>query len=957
MLSIDPKIFPAFIDESMHQLPGLRSALILHAQSSASKPDLQFALSVVRSLASSAEMLGLEELHGLSLNIEGRITAVANGSGPGEAIAALDLLSKLEATLLKASMDDENFSLDIDDFLDESFEVFHPTSPAPLFLNEVVPENPSDLIAPVAEVELLTRSEPELASEEDAFEIDPELLEIFAEEAEELLSNIETSLGTLSEDPNDSNALWEIRRNAHTFKGSAGIVGLKQLSKVAHRIEDLLDRLAESNRTSSSRIITVLQGSTSCLRSLTSGDDSPVLHREIEMLFSAFDGIVASLDEPEAIELPDTENVTSTSAGIIVPLTVINESEDAASAVPAEKVFAVLAPEGPKAPESKAVVRVSLTRLDELMTVVRDIVVGRSTFEQHLRNLDRQIQELHNTTRRLQTSSTKLEVDFDAAFTASGNSSRFDSTPKNTFLTNAGGFDELEFDQYTDFHETTRELAETSTDTFAIGTELDLLRTNFESVFDEQRRLVEDLQERLMRLRMVEFGSLANRLQRAVRVTCDEEEKKALIHFENEKLPIDTQLLDALIEPLIHLLKNAVVHGIEDPDTRRLIGKPEHGVIEVGVRNEQTHILVTVKDDGRGVAASSLKNKAVAAGHITAEQAEALTEEEAFELMFLTGLTTAEKLNLSAGRGVGMSIVKESIAACRGTISIESSINSGTKFSIRIPLTLAITESLLVRAGVQTYAIPRSQLRFVFPLDPEIGKGETVSLHGVDMDLVDVGSLLNEPPHPETQRTAVVAEVNGRQIAFVVNEVLRTEEIVIKPLGRPFGNVRGILGAAILGSGELVTVVDLPELLKRRPAQRLIASNEPPPLAPVAATILIVDDSPSVRHMTSKVIKGAGWQILTAKDGLDAMEQLKSADTLPAVILSDIEMPRMNGYEFVAALQEYENFAKIPVIMITSRNADKHRDKAFETGIAEYLTKPYEDRELIAKVRELGGIT
>lgn len=955
MLSIDPKIFPAFIDESMHQLPGLRSALILHAQGSASKPDLQSALSVVRSFASSADMLGLEELQSLSLNIESRIVLVANGSGPGEAIAALDLLSKLEATLLKASMDDENFSLDIDDFLDESFEVFHPTSPAPSFFEEVIPDNPNEIGNMSDASQPTTVVDDGADLDEDAFEIDPELLDIFAEEAEELLSNIETSLSTLAENQNDSNALWEIRRNAHTFKGSAGIVGLKQLSKVAHRIEDLLDRLAESNRSSSSRIITVLQGSTTCLRSLTSGDDSPVLQREIEMLFSAFDGIVASLDEPEAIELPDTEPVHTASYAAVVPFEV-NEAEDVIPATPTEKIFAVIAPEGPKTPESKAVVRVSLTRLDELMTVVRDIVVGRSAFEQHLRNLDHQIQELHNTTRRLQSSSTKLEVDFDAAFTSSGNSTRFDSTPQNTLITNTSGFDELEFDNYTDFHETTRELAETSTDTFAIGTELDLLRTNFESVFEEQRRLVEDLQERLMRLRMVEFGSLANRLQRAVRVTCDEEEKKALIRFDNEKLPIDTQLLDTLIEPLIHLLKNAVVHGIEDPDTRRMIGKPEHGVIEVSVRNEQTHILVTVKDDGRGIAASSLKNKAVAAGHITAEQAETLTEEEAFELMFLTGLTTAEKLNLSAGRGVGMSIVKESILACRGTISIESSINSGTKFNIRIPLTLAITESLLVRAGVQTYAIPRNQLRFVSQLDAATEMGNSVSLHGVEMDLVDVTYLLNEHSHPEGERTAVVAEINGRQIAFVVNEVLRTEEVVIKPLGRPFENVRGILGAAILGNGELVTVVDLPELIKRHPVQRLVASNEPSTPVPVIASILIVDDSPSVRHMTSKVIKSAGWQVVTAKDGLDAMEQLKSAETLPAVILSDIEMPRMNGYEFVAALQEYENFAKIPVIMITSRNADKHRDKAFETGISAYLTKPYEDRELIAKVKELGDI-
>lgn len=953
MLSIDPKIFPAFIDESMHQLPGLRSALILHAQGSVQRPDLQAALSVANSLASSSQMLGLDEVNELAVAIEDKILSVARGSGSVDAIAALDLLSKLEATLLKASMDDENFSLDIDDFLDESFEVFHPSSPAPLELSEVAPQ-PQAFAAPVVkEPEPIAPVEIQ-AVEEDEFEIDPELLEIFAEEAEELLINIETSLKSLADDPSNSGALWEIRRNAHTFKGSAGIVGLKQLSKVAHRIEDLLDRLAESNRSSSTRIITLLQGSTTVLRSLTSGDDSPVLQREIEMLFGAFDGVVASLDEPEAIEIEDVEILEAVAESAEVPVEAIIEPESS-EPIPIEKIFAVVGSEGAKAPESKAVVRVSLTRLDELMTVVRDIVVGRSTFEQHLRNLDRQIQELHNTTRRLQSSSTKLEVDFDAAFTASGSSSRFGSSDQTSLLTNANGFDELEFDQYTDFHETTRELAETSTDTFAIGTELDLLRTNFESVFDEQRRLVEDLQERLMRLRMVEFGSLANRLQRAVRVTCDEEDKKAHIKFENEKLPIDTQLMDALIEPLIHLLKNAVVHGIEDPDTRRMIGKPEHGVIEIGVRNEQTHILVTVKDDGRGVAASSLKAKAVSSGHITAEQAEALTEEEAFELMFLTGLTTADKLNLSAGRGVGMSIVKESIAACRGTISIESSINLGTRFSIRIPLTLAITDSLLVRAGDQSYAVPKSQLRFVSQLDQATATAETLSLHGIEMDLLDVARLLDAPCENDAQKTAVVAEIDGRQIAFVVNEVLRTEEIVIKPLGRPFGNIRGILGAAILGTGELVTVLDLPELIKRRPAQRPVKPVEAPP-APVVATILIVDDSPSVRHMTSKVIKGAGWQVVTAKDGLDAMEQLKAAEILPAVILSDIEMPRMNGYEFVAALQEYERFANIPVVMITSRSADKHRDKAFETGIAEYLTKPYEDRELIAKVKELGKL-
>lgn len=946
---MDARLFPAFIDEAMRQLPGIRGALLLYSQAGRTATDLQPSLMGIGSIAESAKVLGLAEIHELAGSIATLIGAIEQSRTTGyeHARTALDLLAKLEGMLLKVSLDDETFSLDIDDFINESFGLLQmndsPASPTLVFDEPVT--------ADTWETEA-----------GDEFDIDPELLEIFGEEAEGLLKNIETSLDALAKNPNDSDSLWEIRRNAHTFKGSAGIVGLKQLSEVAHRVEDLLDRLAETNNSSNEKIFELLHSSTAYLRALTNGESSEDLHANISRLYGAFDGVVATLDGSQVAE-----------AQTVLPLavqTMVAESVEAPEQLRAlfipeaqtEKVFAVVAnDQSPaKPPQSKAVVRVSLGRLDELVNIVRDMIVSRSVFEQHLKSLDRQIDELHNATRRLQSNSTKLDVDFEASLMGSGPTIlNFGGTSQGQSISQPNGFDELEFDRYTEFHQSTRELAETASDTFAITTELDLLRGSFETLFEEQRRIVEDLQEKLMRIRMVEFGSLATRLQRAVRVTCDEEGKKAQIRIENETLQIDTQILDTLIEPLIHLLKNAVVHGIEDPETRRLLGKPEHGLIEVSVHNEETHILLTVSDDGSGIALSALRNKAIAKGFLSAEQAAALSEEETLDLIFFPGLTTAEKLNLSAGRGVGMSIVKESIVSCRGTISIDSTPQKGSIFSVRMPLTLAITKVLLIRCAAQMYAVPMRQVNRVAEItgDSLSADRERITVHGTEMRLLRLSGFLDQDVSEATElldMTAIVSDASKQKSALAVDDVIRAEEVVIKPLGRQLSQIKGILGAAILGDGNLVPILDLSELLKKKTKKKQVE-----PIQPVVRTVnvMIVDDSPSVRHMTSKVVQAAGWQSRTAKDGIDAIEQLKTMTELPAVILSDIEMPKMNGYELAASLQRSEEFRSIPVIMITSRSADKHREKALEYGVSQYLTKPYEDKELIDSIKLLAKIT
>ncbi len=918
---MDPKLFPAFINEAMTLLPDIRGAILVYSQHGNSEADLDTPLRHVHSISNAASMLGLTEISEIVQCIEAEISLLllSEDLPSDEGVrSALDLLAKFEATLLKISLDDENFSLNIDDFVDESFDLL--------------------------QVRAAAKSNADAETDDlFGFDIDDELLDIFAMEAEGLLKNMETSLALLANNPNDRDSLWEIRRNAHTFKGAAGIVGLKQPSELAHRVEDMLDRLVESKSAANDRIFEILLTATDCLKSLTSGENSTQLIKRISQLYFDFDEVVMWIDDPSL-------------AAAAEPVL----SSPAAVKQPAASIFKYDAPEGlsfesreTKPLQPRSIVRVSLSRLDDLVRIVRDMIVSRSAFEQRLTDFERQIDELHNATRRLQSTSSKLEIDFEASMLGSDHPSLM----SGAMLNRQTGFDELEFDQYTEFHESTRELAETTSDTFAINTALDVLRGNFESLFDQQRRLVEEMQEKLMRIRMVEFGTLATRLQRAVRVTCEDEDKKAQVYIENENLEIDTQILDSLIEPLMHLLKNAVVHGIEPPDTRRLLGKPEIGRIELSIVNEETHIVLTVRDDGRGITTSALKDKAVSMGLIDSSEVEILNDDETLNLIFLPGLTTAGKLNLSAGRGVGMSIVKESIEAKKGTIAIESTPQKGTLFTIRMPLTLAVTNVLLVKAGRQTYALPLKQVKHIGEIQEENvktdGTTEYLEIAGSRFTLERLEEYLGLPADPNADRSrlnSVIIEAADRTYALAVDDILKSEEVVIKSLGRPLESLKGILGAAILGSGELVTILDLPMLLKNRIKRENTET-------PFEIIVMVVDDSPSVRHMTSKMIENAGWKVTTAKDGVDALEQLKAARVLPSIILTDIEMPRMDGYELAASLQRSEQFNSIPVVVITSRSADKHREKASDSGVAEYLTKPFDDKELINTIKICANVT
>ncbi|HEY0461504.1 MAG TPA: hybrid sensor histidine kinase/response regulator [Pyrinomonadaceae bacterium] len=953
-----------FINETEIYLPMIRSGILVCSQEGNSAGELETSLLYTRAIKDAARAVGLENIGKACEKLELELKNLTGSFAPllhAQTRGLLDNLAYVEALLAKLHFSSDDFSLNFDGFVDESF------------LN---------LGFDSIETELLDIPDENIAkmpaeNEPAGFEIDAEMLEIFAEEAEDLLRNINSHLEVLKSAPNDRESLLEIRRSAHTLKGSAGIVGLKPLSGLAHRVEDLLDYLAEKQIDGNRKIFELLSSSTDCLSTLANGETSVQLGKKIELLYRTFDETFHALEngtfEKEAVKIPalvKSENMPEVSAG--------NENQ-------------------PVAVIHKSVVRVSLEKLDELVRLVGDLVISRSVFEQRLAEFERQINQLQNSTARLTRSTGKLETDFEASLLNADFGMRNADLTNNrkpymidkgsnefanpqSAVRNPHSFDSLEFDRYTEFHQTTRELLETAGDASAINTELDKLRGNLEMLFGSQSHLIEEMHDKLLRLRMVRFGSLASRLQRTVRVTCEQEQKYVELVIEGEQTEVDTQILDLLVEPLLHLLRNAVAHGIEAPDTRRLLGKPEKGKINLRLHSEGTHIILTVTDDGRGISAIALREKAVRNGFISEDEASRLNDEEAFSLGFLPGLTTAESVSQTAGRGVGMNIIKTSILRGQGTISVASEPQKGATFTIRMPMALAITRGLLVKTNGQTFAFPLKIVKKVSEISMEefarLTDKSTIQIDGTAFAVSNLGTLLDLPPATATPAREFIPllllETAETPRALMVDEIVRAEEIVIKPLSAPLQNYPNLLGATILGDGGVVPVLDLiyllknqvpgpkppvtsPQIVEDEPLPMQSENSQLPPLNSQLLKVMVVDDSPSVRHITSKLITNAGWEVVLAKDGLEALEALEAAEMLPDIVLTDVEMPRMDGYELLSSIRNHAHLCGIPVIMITSRASEKHHQKAVELGVSEYLTKPFDDSVLIEKIKILSG--
>lgn len=988
-------LLQGFLAQAESSLPTIRSGILISSQTGNVYGELNTSLRQTTAVKDAAAIVGVEDAAQIAEELEEKLrvfAALKTALTAEQSRALLDKITELDAILARIRFDTEDFSVHIEDFIDQSFENLGFSEPS------------FSIAEPPAETIVETGAEADEWEEE--FEIDEEMLEIFGEEAEELIQSIGSNLKILEKTPNDREALLEIRRNAHTLKGSAGIVGLKVLSQVAHRVEDLLDYVADHEIEAGEKIFEILLAAADCFSALATGENSAQPTKKIDRFYEDFAVAMTAL-QAKKTAVEKIEPTTET------PAQVSDATVSAAGHLtsPANDPVVSAVAESPLL--NRSVVRVSLEKLNDLVKITSGLVVSRSVFEQRLAELERQIGELHNSTRRLQHSTNKIETDFEAdMLNMAGRPASFVMRPSPVWETSQisprhgegqrtkdeeqKAFDSLELDRYTEFHQTMRDLIETTGDTSAINAELDNLKGNLESLFENQRNLIEEMQEKLLRLRMVSFGSLNVRLQRTVRMTAEEQDKSAALVINGENLEVDTQILDSLTEPLLHLLRNAVAHGIESPETRRLLGKPEVGKITVGIADEGTHFILTVSDDGRGISAATLKAKAVQQGLIGKAEAEAMSEQEAFALVFHVGLTTAEKISQVSGRGVGMNIVKTAVARQQGTISIASETHRGTTFTVRLPVQTAVTRALLVKSGERFFAFPIKLVRHISRMS-EVGNlwasGESLASDSLPDDvplspgertakdpdektkvpessIFHLNDLLDLPPgaaRKEANSSLILLKTPDAPCGLIVDEIVKAEEIIIKPLGNPLQNLPGLLGATILGDGSVVPVLDLIYLLRRQDANAEVEIESPAvepetmggaePIAETTnnLTVLIVDDSPSVRHLTSNIVKNAGWTAIVAKDGLEALDVLQKSRELPGVILSDVEMPRMNGYELLAALKKLENLQTIPVVMITSRANQKHRQKAFDLGVSEYLTKPFDDAQLIKAITSLSA--
>jgi chemosensory pili system protein ChpA (sensor histidine kinase/response regulator) len=460
-----------------------------------------------------------------------------------------------------------------------------------------------------------------------------------------------------------------------------------------------------------------------------------------------------------------------------------------------------------------------------------------------------------------------------------------------------------------------------------------------------------------MRTRMVGFQQQGGRLTRLVRQLSGEHDKRVelMLHGGGE---IDRQVLEKMLPPIEHMVRNAVIHGIESPEEREAAGKPEVGCITITLRREGAQVVIEIADDGRGMNPDEILRKAIELG-LTEPDVD-LSSDEILQFVLSPGFSMADRLTHAAGRGVGMDVVVSEITKLGGTLHIDSQPGEGTTFSVRLPFTLAITQALIVRVAHELFALPLPTIEGIIRIsraefDAKLAaEAPVVEYAGREYQFRHLGQYLGLGParlSEEEERISVILVHSGKHLtALVADEMLDSREIVVKPVGGQLATIQGISGATILGDGRIVVILDINALVRALPAAIEPGEIQPEPL-PDTSLALVVDDSITMRRVTQRLLERHGMRVVTAKDGIEAIGVLR--EHTPDIILLDVEMPRMDGYDFASHVRNDPETAGVPIIMITSRVSDKHKARAIELGVNDYLGKPYQETNLMAAVNDL----
>jgi chemosensory pili system protein ChpA (sensor histidine kinase/response regulator) len=978
MTTHDSSPLEQFLQDASERLQYLREYAALPVEPQSSNDDLVRLYDAAHELSDASSQRG----YPLFAEISGRLAHVfqyarkaqlsADTYGPLTEFLA-DAISVLEFDLLQISSDGNETVEDIASFKHRYAFAFGGVATAQSL--------PAEELTSSLDVDALdSRVQPASNLAEDLPEDDDvprEVLDFFIPEAEEHLQIATQCLLGLESNP-DPEEIHRLFRSVHTIKGSAAQVGLRRLGAVAHRLEDLIGQLRDGALRPSPEITDVCLQSVDALRKF--------LHRQ----WTSDD------------EMQSTVGPLLTRIGAWAPEELLDEvssageearheasDSDAAQPAPQNARSAGAGQSGDRGTQSKSV-RISLSRLDDMMNSVGELVINRTRLIGRMAELKKLVEVLGISRKRLSDKVNEFQEKYEFTRLGGAHSDGASGGPRKSAANApgaqepppAGGwldFSELEMDRYDDFNILSRSLTEISADISEVLSQLGGFVGRVGGDIDEFTKLGHHLQDEITEARMVPIGNLYTRLSRTARDAAKVCGKSVDLELVGEDTRLDNNIVQQITDPLIHLVRNAIAHGIEDSTARERAGKSARGKVTVRAFHRGNHVFIEVQDDGSGLNYGRIRQTAVQAGLISASEAEHLTENELRAFLFHPGFTTAASKTEVAGRGVGLDVVRSNVHSLNGEIEIQSEPGQGTCFGVKVPLTLIISQALFVRSGTTVLAMPLAVVEEIRRLRPEeiedIGGKLLTKVRGVVTEVVRLDTALTLPPIEPINgfMNMVIVRAAGRQVGVVVEEVLGKDEVVIKNLGQYLRRVKLFPGATISTDGSLILLVDVNRLAGTSaaeldvvvpsasaarifgPGALAVASGSIPEAAvdePISEKVVVIaDDSISVRKFVGRILEKAGYCVKLASDGLEAAELVAQVGC--HLVISDIEMPRMNGYELMSHLRQDPATRRIPVLVVTSRAGAKHRERAMKEGAASFLTKPVQEEQLLAVVDEL----
>ncbi|GAB3315528.1 hypothetical protein GCM10027564_24920 [Luteimonas notoginsengisoli] len=771
----------------------------------------------------------------------------------------------------------------------------------------------------------------------DFSDLDPELVDIFIEEAGDLLDHSDGLLAQLREHPTERESLVGLQRDLHTIKGGARMAGIMAVGELGHAMESLLEAVVE-------------------LRGELGQDGIPLLERGFDRLHAMITRVGArrAIDPSEALIEEFNARALGRPAIVTAAPSQVAPAQASPGPEPVKDLKPLSAPIGDalpgddddisvRAPQEQVRIRADL--LDQLVNYAGEVAIYRARLEQQLGAFRSAMGEMEQTNMRLRDQLRRLDIETEAQIIA-----RYQREHETADAT----FDPLELDRFSTLQQLSRALGESAADMSSLQGTLDDLTRQYETLLLQQSRVSSDLQQGLMRTRMVPFDALVPRLRRVVRQAAGETGKQVQLKLDGAQGELDRNVLERMTAPLEHMLRNAVAHGLETPDQRRKANKSDEGAVRIAVRREGSEVVLEVGDDGRGLDRGAIRRRGEERGLVRADAV--LANSDLDMLIFEPGFSTAQEVSRLAGRGVGMDVVASEVRQLGGTLDIASREGEGTTFTLRLPQTLAVTQAVFVRIGETSFAVPIASVRGVGRIGrDEFGKpGTTYGYGGEEYVVHDLGGLVGHGvarAEGQMQMPVLLIRSGELRAAVAVDQIVGSREIVVKPVGPQVASVPGIFGATIMGDGSVVVILDIAPLVRRRAA--LPRETEPAQAAAEhrVPLVMVVDDSVTMRKVTGRVLERHNFEVASARDGIDALERM--ADRVPDLMLLDIEMPRMDGYELATAMKADPRLRNVPIVMITSRTGEKHRQRAFEIGVERYLGKPYQENELVRNVYEL----